>query len=322
VIFENNFDSIFFGKIRIQSMKRYDPEIFANRCAGRSGTLFKNQVVGRGRRRSVRLGQFSDGDSSEWLVAKSPRRGQESPQDHLECFEVPITDAETVLPVIAAFHRYMDMHFPETSDQVLVKVNVPTIWRRVEEWGPAARRGAAGSGRRRGILLPPTPKEKRMLVGPAAGRRGGGLLPPTPKETRMLVEPFIDNFEYFNTNTGWACEAAEVMQALSHFSYHFSGGKKLLCDLQGEWLEPENTRDAAEHNYVLTKMSFMTLHRRAQDDTNTSTDLGAKGVENFFSLHRCNQFCSHSWKTWSNAKQHFHPCEVSQIKCEVEGLAP
>lgn len=51
-----------------------------------------------------------------------------------------------------------------------------------------------------------------------------------------LIEPFIEGFKKFNSNTGWAdnsCEAAQAMQALSHFSYHFSRREFLLCDVQG-----------------------------------------------------------------------------------------
>jgi hypothetical protein len=54
---------------------------------------------------------------------------------------------------------------------------------------------------------------------------------------KNLVEPMIENFEKFNSNTGWADmtggASSEAMQALSHFSYHNSGGQFLLCDLQG-----------------------------------------------------------------------------------------
>jgi hypothetical protein len=53
----------------------------------------------------------------------------------------------------------------------------------------------------------------------------------------ILVEPMIENFEKFNSNTGWAPRTgdawSEAMQALSHFSYHDSNQKFLLCDLQG-----------------------------------------------------------------------------------------
>lgn len=54
---------------------------------------------------------------------------------------------------------------------------------------------------------------------------------------RALIEPMIENFEKFNSNTGWAPVTgnawSEAMQALSHFSYNNSDQKVLLCDLQG-----------------------------------------------------------------------------------------
>ena len=53
---------------------------------------------------------------------------------------------------------------------------------------------------------------------------------------KNMVEPMIANFEKFNSNTGWVSSGdatwCAVMQALSHFSYHISGGDYLLCDLQ------------------------------------------------------------------------------------------
>jgi hypothetical protein len=56
-------------------------------------------------------------------------------------------------------------------------------------------------------------------------------------ESLSLVEPMIENFEKFDSNTGWANITgglwSDDIQALSHFSYHRSGGQLLLCDLQG-----------------------------------------------------------------------------------------
>jgi hypothetical protein len=53
---------------------------------------------------------------------------------------------------------------------------------------------------------------------------------------KYLVEPHIEEFEKFNSNSGWAensTESGQAMQALSHFSYHLSNGEILLCDVQG-----------------------------------------------------------------------------------------
>lgn len=56
-------------------------------------------------------------------------------------------------------------------------------------------------------------------------------------KAKVLIEPMIENFEKFNSNTGWADISggawSDAMQALSHFSYHNSSGQFLLCDLQG-----------------------------------------------------------------------------------------
>lgn len=43
---------------------------------------------------------------------------------------------------------------------------------------------------------------------------------------KSLVEPMIQNFEKFNSNSGWVATGTSwysVMQALSHFSYHATG---------------------------------------------------------------------------------------------------
>lgn len=55
---------------------------------------------------------------------------------------------------------------------------------------------------------------------------------------RYTVEPFIAGFQKFNSNTGWTVGGAswaEVMQALSHYTYHITSGHFVLCDLQGWW---------------------------------------------------------------------------------------
>ena len=52
----------------------------------------------------------------------------------------------------------------------------------------------------------------------------------------VLCEPFIENYQKFNSNSGWNDYSkgwGEAMQALSHFSYHVSDGSYVLCDLLG-----------------------------------------------------------------------------------------
>ncbi|KAL7525714.1 hypothetical protein ACHAWF_001476 [Thalassiosira exigua] len=89
-------------------------------------------------------------------------------------------------------------------------------------------------------------------------------------------------FLKFNSNSGYT-NGAEFMQALSHYSYHVTGGKHLLCDLQGGHYE-----DA----YVLTDPVIM-----SKDNSKAygSGDLGSEGIDNFFAHHECNKYCRWSW---------------------------
>ena len=104
------------------------------------------------------------------------------------------------------------------------------------------------------------------------------------KHKKKLVEPMLEGeFLKFNSNSGYT-NGAEVMQALSHFSYHQTGGKYLLCNLQGGHYD-----DA----YVLTDPVVM-----SSDNSKAygPTDLGSEGIENFFARHRCTIFCKSQWR--------------------------
>lgn len=101
---------------------------------------------------------------------------------------------------------------------------------------------------------------------------------------KTLTEPFIENWEKFNSNTGWNDDDVlwgRVMQALSHFSYHASGGQFVLCDLQGGIY-----RDGA----VLTDPVILSRNKLYGP-----TDLGPNGISSFFSRHVCNEFCRSGW---------------------------
>lgn len=54
---------------------------------------------------------------------------------------------------------------------------------------------------------------------------------------RRLIEPFIQDFQKFNSNNGRVYHQgtfwSNVLQALSHFSHHVSFGQMVLCDIQG-----------------------------------------------------------------------------------------
>ncbi|KAI2782707.1 kinase-like protein [Daldinia loculata] len=113
---------------------------------------------------------------------------------------------------------------------------------------------------------------------------------------RILCEPFIQNYQKFNSNTGWSDDSeawGEVMQALSHFSYHVTGGQFVLCDLQG---------GIYQHEVVLSDPVILSRNR----DYGV-TDLGPDGISSFFSQHRCNNYCRSNWTQPINPVQIFRP---------------
>lgn len=113
---------------------------------------------------------------------------------------------------------------------------------------------------------------------------------------KFMEEPFIDNYQKFNSNSGWNDSDLpwpKVMQALSHYSYHNSQGMFLLCDLQG---------GAYRDGIVLTDPVVMS---RVEGDYGP-TDLGQKGISTFFARHTCNEFCRKNWLKPPSPKA-FHP---------------
>ncbi|KAJ6439816.1 hypothetical protein O9K51_07707 [Purpureocillium lavendulum] len=113
---------------------------------------------------------------------------------------------------------------------------------------------------------------------------------------KTLAEPFIENYEKFNSNSGWNDDSTawgEVMQALSHFSYHVTGGNFVLCDLQGGIYQRE---------VVLSDPVILSRNR----DFGV-TDLGPEGISSFFSQHGCNGFCRPHWTKPANPIQYFYP---------------
>lgn len=80
-------------------------------------------------------------------------------------------------------------------------------------------------------------KLARPEVWKCQGGAGGGARVASHfgEGSRVLVEPFIVGFRKFNSNTGFkgAGTYAAISDALSHYSYHFTSGGQVLCDLQG-----------------------------------------------------------------------------------------
>eukprot|EP00475_Leptophrys_vorax_P013394 TRINITY_DN1978_c0_g1_i1.p1 TRINITY_DN1978_c0_g1~~TRINITY_DN1978_c0_g1_i1.p1 ORF type:complete len:253 (-),score=52.77 TRINITY_DN1978_c0_g1_i1:36-764(-) len=103
---------------------------------------------------------------------------------------------------------------------------------------------------------------------------------------KCLIEPFIEHWEKFNSNSGWVNSGTnwrDVMQALSHYSYHCTDGQFVLCDLQG----------GVYSDGVVLSDPVILSHNRSYG----VTDLGNEGIESFFHRHQCNSFCKSTWAT-------------------------
>ncbi|KAL6765996.1 kinase-like domain-containing protein [Haematococcus lacustris] len=127
----------------------------------------------------------------------------------------------------------------------------------------------------------------------------------------LAIEPYLEgSYTKFNDNEGYVAalpddaadrEAHELAQAFSHWSWVHSGGRELLCDIQGvgaRWTDPQvgaggcllllhgnETAQAPAEDLVasLQVNSVATKYGRK--------DMGAKGIAAFFGSHRCNDFC-------------------------------
>jgi len=108
----------------------------------------------------------------------------------------------------------------------------------------------------------------------------------------VLVETMIKGkYVKFNSNSGHATAGYDLMQALSHFSFHYTSGREVLCDLQG---------GRYDTCYVLTDPAIL-----SRSGKYGPADLGAKGISNFFFNHKCSKFCRPHWREESVPMRHF-----------------
>ena len=99
----------------------------------------------------------------------------------------------------------------------------------------------------------------------------------------MPCEKFLEGiFIKYNSNNGWKLaldkgsityENNLLAQCFSHFSFEYSKGKLLICDLQGVGKE---FTDPAIHSV---------------EKVFGDTDVGKYGIYKFFKTHECNIFC-------------------------------
>ncbi|CAJ1948321.1 unnamed protein product [Cylindrotheca closterium] len=111
--------------------------------------------------------------------------------------------------------------------------------------------------------------------------------------TKVLQEPYIKKYQKFNSNSGWKADGFEwgrAMQALSLYSYHITGGKYLLCDLQG---------GVYKDGVILTDPVIMSRNKGAYGPT----DLGPDGIKSFFANFEVNEYCQSYWRLPKKTKK-------------------
>lgn len=119
---------------------------------------------------------------------------------------------------------------------------------------------------------------------------------------QYLVEPLIRYYEKFTSNSGWIGSNTDwevrCMEAFSHFSYHASGGRLIVCDIQGRYRR--NSYSKAKSRFELTDPAICSRSRSFGP-----TDLGEKGIDSFFANHVCNEFCQGHWQQPRAPRQWF-----------------
>ncbi|RGB27358.1 hypothetical protein C1646_819807 [Rhizophagus diaphanus] len=95
------------------------------------------------------------------------------------------------------------------------------------------------------------------------------------------IEPRLQNTEYkrFNTNTGVITELRPTLEAFVHFTYEYTKGYLVICDLQGIELYDE---------FLLTDPAIHCINSLRFGSTN----FGKEGIKQLFlTNHRCNDIC-------------------------------
>ncbi|ELP89230.1 elongation factor 2 kinase, putative [Entamoeba invadens IP1] len=100
----------------------------------------------------------------------------------------------------------------------------------------------------------------------------------------FVETPLEDEFIKFNTNGSGVNyqKYSTTLQCFSHFSFFVSSKQFVVTDLQGVFSEKENA-------YILTDPSFH--HQNISAFYYTLTNLGSKGIDQFFKSHKCNAAC-------------------------------
>lgn len=102
----------------------------------------------------------------------------------------------------------------------------------------------------------------------------------------VAFEELIDgDFKTFIDENGNATEnRSEIVDALCHFSYHFSNGEYVLNNIKGVKNGPDHQEKP--NTFCLTTPAF-----HSKTTTYGPTDRGTIGIQDFFKAHHCSAIC-------------------------------
>eukprot|EP00801_Mesodinium_rubrum_P009977 Mrub_10020.p1 GENE.Mrub_10020~~Mrub_10020.p1 ORF type:complete len:201 (-),score=15.63 Mrub_10020:109-624(-) len=133
-----------------------------------------------------------------------------------------------------------------------------------------------------------------------------------------MIESMIhQDYVKYNSNTGYS-NGDNFMDALSHYSYHYYG--LLLCDIQGHQGYHARKTGAifykyGSYYYLLTDPCIHTPERKYG-----LSDLGSKGISNFFYYHECNEYCK-SLKRPDSVMQYYKKEKSTSFEKQLTGLS-
>lgn len=107
-------------------------------------------------------------------------------------------------------------------------------------------------------------------------------------ESMLLEQEIRGEYEKFNSNSGWANDAATLPQFFSHWSWVESGGRVLICDLQGHRGRPGGPKWHRTHAYYIFTDPVVLTKDPGQLGCG---DLGWDGILQWFEGHECNDLC-------------------------------
>lgn len=142
-----------------------------------------------------------------------------------------------------------------------------------------------------------------------------------------MVEPFINGINGWERYVGvlnernrnrpfFGIPRYDAMAALTHWSYHISEGRNLLCDLQGGILDTDDLNgNKINPYYVLTDPVFLSPVVGGYGEN----DGGPVAIRAIMQEHQCTPYCGRDWSTPGDGRPPPHPLNLSGLQFNQGG---